>query len=157
MRERGSGAIVQMSSQGGQMSFAGGGAYSAAKFALEGISEALADEVAPHGIRTLIVEPGAFRTELMGARFHRSRAIDAYANTVGQARGWLERADGTQIGDPRKAVAAILAALDAPDPPLRLALGADAVDAIRAKHERLRADLDRWEAVSRNTAFDQQR
>jgi hypothetical protein len=54
-------------------------------------------------------------------------------------------------------VAAILAALDAPDPPLRLALGADAVDAIRAKHERLRADLDRWEAVSRNTAFDQQR
>jgi NAD(P)-dependent dehydrogenase (short-subunit alcohol dehydrogenase family) len=154
MRERGSGAIVQMSSQAGQMSFAGGGAYAAAKFALEGISEALADEVAPHGIRTLIVEPGAFRTELMGARFCRSREIDAYAGTVGQARGWLERADGTQPGDPRKAVAAILAALDAPDPPLRLARGADAVDAIRAKQERLRPDLDGWEAVSRNTAFD---
>jgi NAD(P)-dependent dehydrogenase (short-subunit alcohol dehydrogenase family) len=154
MRERGSGAIVQMSSQAGQMSFAGGGAYAAAKFALEGISEALADEVAPHGIRTLIVEPGVFRTELMGARFQRSGEIDAYAGTVGQARGWLERADGTQPGDPRKAVAAILAALDAADAPLRLALGADAVDAIRAKHERLRADLDGWEAVSRNTAFD---
>jgi NAD(P)-dependent dehydrogenase (short-subunit alcohol dehydrogenase family) len=154
MRERGSGAIVQMSSQAGQMSFAGGGAYAAGKFALEGISEALADEVAPHGIRTLIVEPGAFRTELMGARFQRSGEIDAYAGTVGQARGWLERADGTQPGDPRKAVAAILAALDAADAPLRLALGADAVDAIRAKHERLRTDLDGWEAVSRNTAFD---
>ena len=154
MRERGSGAIVQMSSQAGQMSFAGGGAYAAAKFALEGLSEALADEVAPHGIQTLVVEPGAFRTGLMGSRFHRSREIDAYAATVGQARGWLEQADGIQPGDPRKAVAAILAALDAPDPPLRLVLGADAVDAIRAKHERLRADLDGWEAVSRNTAFD---
>ena len=114
----------------------------------------MADEVAPLGIRTLIVEPGAFRTQLMGAHFHRSRELDAYAATVGQARGWLDRADGTQPGDPRKAVAAILAALDASDPPLRLVLGADAVDAIRAKHERLRADLDEWEAVSRNTAFD---
>jgi NAD(P)-dependent dehydrogenase (short-subunit alcohol dehydrogenase family) len=154
MRERGSGAIVQMSSQAGQMSFAGGGAYAAAKFALEGISEALADEVAPHGIRTLIVEPGAFRTQLMGARFHRSRELDAYATTVGQARGWLERADGTQPGDPRKGVAAVLAALDASDPPLRLVLGTDAVDAIRAKHERLLTDLDAWDAVSRNTTFD---
>jgi len=154
MRERGSGTIVQMSSQAGQMSFAGGGAYAAAKFALEGISEALADEVAPHGIRTLIVEPGAFRTQLMGGRFHRSRELDAYAATVGQARAWLERADGTQPGDPRKAVAAILAAIDGSDPPLRLVLGADAVDAIRAKHERSLAELDAWDAVSRNTAFD---
>jgi NAD(P)-dependent dehydrogenase (short-subunit alcohol dehydrogenase family) len=154
MRQRGTGAIVQISSQGGQMSFAGGGAYSAAKFALEGLSEALADEVGPHGIRTLIVEPGAFRTELMGARFHRSREIDAYAATVGQARAYLDHANGTQRGDPRKAANAILDALDASDPPLRLALGADAVDAIRAKHERLRTELDEWEALSRDTAFD---
>jgi NAD(P)-dependent dehydrogenase (short-subunit alcohol dehydrogenase family) len=154
MRERGSGAIVQMSSQGGRMSFPGGGAYSAAKFALEGISEALADEVGPHGIRTLVVEPGAFRTEFMGSRFHRSRELDAYTETVGRARAYFESADGTQPGDPHKAATAIIAALAAPDPPLRLALGADAVDAIRAKDERLRADLDGWEAVSRATAFD---
>ena len=154
MRERRSGAIVQMSSQGGQMSFAGGGAYSAAKFALEGLSEALANEVEPHGIRILIVEPGAFRTQLMGARFHRSREMDAYAATVGQARAWLDQANGTQRGDPHKAAKAILTALDASDPPLRLALGADAVDALRAKHERLRDDLDQWEAVSRDTEFD---
>lgn len=154
MRERGSGTIVQMSSQGGHMSFAGGGAYSAAKFALEGLSEALADEVKPHGIRTLIVEPGAFRTDMMGARFRRSRELEAYAATVGQARAYLERARGTQPGDPRKAARAILTALDAPDPPLRLALGADAVDAIRAKHERLRADLEKWEALSRETGFN---
>jgi hypothetical protein len=86
---------------------------------------------------------------------HRSRAIDAYAATVGPSRDFLENMDGTQPGDPRKAAAAILAALDAPDPPLRLALGADAVDAIRAKHERLRADLEGWEALSRDTAVDE--
>jgi NAD(P)-dependent dehydrogenase (short-subunit alcohol dehydrogenase family) len=154
MRERGGGAIVQISSQGGQYAFAGFGAYCAAKFGIEGLSEALADEVGPHGVRTLIVEPGAFRTELMGARFHRSREIDAYADTVGETRAYVERANGTQPGDPRKAAAAIVTALDAPDPPLRLILGADAVDAIRAKHERLRAELDGWEAVSRDTAIE---
>jgi NAD(P)-dependent dehydrogenase (short-subunit alcohol dehydrogenase family) len=155
MRERQRGAIVQMSSQGGQLAFAGVGAYCAAKFALEGLSEALDAEVGPLGIRVLIVEPGSFRTEFGGSRMHRSRAIDAYAATVGPSRDFLENMDGTQPGDPRKAAAAILAALDAPDPPLRLALGADAVDAIRAKHERLRADLEGWEALSRDTAVDE--
>jgi NAD(P)-dependent dehydrogenase (short-subunit alcohol dehydrogenase family) len=155
MRAQGGGAIVQISSQGGQLAFPGVGAYCAAKFALEGLSEALAAEVAPLGIRTLIVEPGNFRTEFGGARMHRSREIGAYAGTVGPTRAFIAGVDGTQEGDPRKAAAAILAALDAPDPPLRLALGADAVDAIRAKHERLRADLDGWEALSRSTAFDE--
>jgi NAD(P)-dependent dehydrogenase (short-subunit alcohol dehydrogenase family) len=154
MRRQQSGAIVQISSQGGQVAFAGVGAYCAAKFALEGLSEALASEVAPLGIRTLLVEPGQFRTGFGGARMHRSREIGAYADIVGPTRAFVDGMDGTQPGDPRKAAAAIIAALHAPEPPLRLALGADAVDAIRAKHERLRADLDRWEALSRDTAFD---
>jgi NAD(P)-dependent dehydrogenase (short-subunit alcohol dehydrogenase family) len=154
MRAQRSGAIVQISSQGGQLAFAGVGAYCAAKFALEGLSEALDAEVAPLGIRTLIVEPGSFRTEFGGARLHRSNQIGAYADTVGPTREFLDGIDGVQPGDPRKAAAAILAALDAPQPPLRLALGGDAVDAIRAKHERLRADLDGWEAVARDTAFE---
>jgi NAD(P)-dependent dehydrogenase (short-subunit alcohol dehydrogenase family) len=154
MREQRSGAIVQISSQGGQVSFAGFGAYCAAKFALEGLSDALADEVAPLGIQTLIVEPGSFRTGLLGATMHRSPEIAAYADTVGRTRAYAEGEDGRQQGDPRKAAAAIIAALDAPEPPRRLALGADAVDNIRATHERLRADLDGWEAVSRDTAFD---
>jgi NAD(P)-dependent dehydrogenase (short-subunit alcohol dehydrogenase family) len=154
MRERGSGAIVQISSQGGQVSFAGFGAYCAAKFALEGLSDALADEVAPLGIQTLIVEPGSFRTGLLGTGMHSSREIGAYAGTVGKTRAYVEREDGGQQGDPRKAAAAVLAALDAPEPPRRLALGGDAVDNIRAAHERLRADLDAWEAVSRDTAFE---
>src|SRR4051812_13580677 len=86
MRARGSGAIVQMSSQGGQVSLPGFGAYCAAKFALEGISEALAAEVAPLGIRVLIVEPGSFRTALLGGTMHRSPEIAAYAATAGATR-----------------------------------------------------------------------
>jgi NAD(P)-dependent dehydrogenase (short-subunit alcohol dehydrogenase family) len=153
MRAQGGGAIVQISSQGGQYAFAGFGAYCAAKFALEGLSEALADEVAPLGIRTLIVEPGSFRTGLLGASMHRSREIGAYADTAGRTRASVDGSDGAQPGDPRKAAAAILTALDAPEPPLRLVLGADAVAAIRAKHDRLRAELDGWEELSRGTAF----
>jgi NAD(P)-dependent dehydrogenase (short-subunit alcohol dehydrogenase family) len=153
MRERGSGAIVQMSSMGGQLSPPGFGAYCSAKFALEAMSESLAAEVEPHGIRVLIPEPGAFRTAFGGTRLHRSRELHAYAETAGANRAYMDGADGAQPGDPRRAVAAIIAALDDPDAPLRLALGDDAVDAIRAKHERLRADLDAWEHVSRATAL----
>ncbi|HVV10844.1 oxidoreductase [Amycolatopsis sp.] len=151
LRAQGSGAIVQISSMGGQVSPAGFGAYCSAKFALEGISEALAGELAPFGVRVLIVEPGAFRTEFGGARMHRSRRIDAYEL---ETRAAIDTMDGTQPGDPAKAAAAILCALDAPDPPLRLALGADAVEAIRAKHARNQADLDAWEELSVSTALD---
>ena len=155
MRAQGSGAIVQMSSQGGQVSLPGFGAYCAAKFALEAMSEALAAEVAPFGIRTLIVEPGSFRTALLGSRLHRSPEIDAYADTVGRTRAFVDSGDGTQPGDPRKAAAAILAALDAPDAPLHLALGADAVEAIRRAQAQRCADLEAWEQVSRDTALDE--
>ena len=153
MRECRSGAIVQTSSMGGQLSPPGFGAYCSAKFAFEAMSESLAAEVEPYGIRVLIPEPGAFRTGFGGARLHRSPELDAYADTAGLNRAYMDGVDGTQPGDPRKAAAAIVAALDAPDAPLRLALGDDAVDAIRAKHERLRADLDAWEHVSRATAL----
>jgi NAD(P)-dependent dehydrogenase (short-subunit alcohol dehydrogenase family) len=154
MRGRG-GWIVQMSSMGGQLSFAGFGAYSATKCALEGLSEALAEEVGPHGIRVLVVEPGAFRTSLFepGAAQHAS-AMPEYSDTVGKTRSFVETGDGVQPGDPAKAARAILAALAAPKPPFRLALGGDTVDAFRAHHAALAADLDAWEATSRATAFD---
>jgi NAD(P)-dependent dehydrogenase (short-subunit alcohol dehydrogenase family) len=154
MRAQGEGAIVQISSQGGQVVLPGFGAYCSAKFALEAMSEALAYEVGPLGIRVLIVEPGSFRTALLSGTMHRSPELDAYADTANATRAAAETADGTQPGDPRKAAAAIITALDAPDPPLRLALGADAVDAIRATHEQRRADLDAWEPLSRSTALD---
>jgi NAD(P)-dependent dehydrogenase (short-subunit alcohol dehydrogenase family) len=154
MRERGGGAIVQISSMGGQVVFPGYGAYCATKFALEALSEALAAEVAPLGIRVVLVEPGAFRTGLMGASMVRSREIDAYAPTAGATREAAAAMDGAQQGDPAKAAAAIIRAVDADEAPLRLALGADAVEAIRAKHAQLAADLAAWEPVSVATDFD---
>jgi NAD(P)-dependent dehydrogenase (short-subunit alcohol dehydrogenase family) len=153
LRAQGSGTIVQVSSMGGQLSMPGFGAYCAAKFALEGLSEALAAEVAPFGVRVLIVEPGAFRTEFGGGRMHRSRSIDAYAVSTSGTRDAVEAMDGSQPGDPAKAAAAIVRAVDSDDAPLRLALGADAVEAIRAHHESLAADLAAWEDVSRSTAL----
>jgi NAD(P)-dependent dehydrogenase (short-subunit alcohol dehydrogenase family) len=155
MRERRGGAVVQISSMGGQLSMPGFGAYCAAKYALEGLSEALVDEVAGFGIRVVVVEPGAFRTEFGGRRMHRSRIIDAYQASTGATRAAVDDMDGTQPGDPAKAAAAILRVLDAEQPPLRLALGRDAVEAIRAKHARLRHDLDGWEAVSLDTELVQ--
>lgn len=154
LRERRSGTIVQMSSMGGQVTMPGFGAYCAAKFALEGISEALAAEVAPFGIKVLIVEPGAFRTEFGGARMHKSHQIPAYEVSTGPTRKAVDGMDGNQPGDPVKAAEAILTALDAAEPPLRLALGADAVDAIAAHHDRLGADLRGWAELSRATAVE---
>jgi NAD(P)-dependent dehydrogenase (short-subunit alcohol dehydrogenase family) len=153
MRAARSGAIVQMSSMGGQMSFAGFSAYSATKFALEGMSEALAAEVGPLGIKILVVEPGAFRTGLFGA-VSASAEMPAYSDTVGPTRRMIETGDGSQPGDPAKAAAAILAALDSERTPLRLPLGADAVDAITEHLDRARAEITRWEKISRDTAID---
>ncbi|WP_327354569.1 oxidoreductase [Streptomyces sp. NBC_01304] len=151
MRARRSGAIVQLSSVGGQLSFAGFGGYSATKFALEGLSEALADEVRPLGIKVLIVEPGAFRTSLFGNHSASTSEIADYADTVGATRTMVESGDGTQAGDPAKAAAAVLAALDAAETPLRLALGDDSIDAIGAHLEQVRGDLATWEKVGRDT------
>jgi NAD(P)-dependent dehydrogenase (short-subunit alcohol dehydrogenase family) len=154
MRARHKGAIVQMSSMGGQMSFAGFSAYSATKFALEGYSEALAGEVAPYGIRVLIVEPGAFRTELFDA-YGASAETETYADTVGATRAMIRSDAGNQPGDPAKAATAILAALSADDPPLRLPLGADAVDAVVGHLDQVRAEIEAWEKVARSTALDE--
>ena len=154
MRRQGSGSIVQLSSMGGRFTFPGVGAYSATKFALEGLSEALAAEVAPFGIKVLIVEPGSFRTSFAGGSLDFSPAIAAYDDIVGPVRKALPESDGHQAGDPAKAAAAILKALDAEDAPLRLPLGNDAVDGIIASADRAGADLLAWEKVSRDVEID---
>src|SRR3954447_15041313 len=129
MRRQRGGTIVQMSSVGGQTTAPGFGAYCATKFALEGLTETLRDEVVGFGIRTIIVEPGAFRTGLFrpGVAYE-SAEMPEYADTVGPTRGYVRENNGLQPGDPAKAAEAILAALDADEPPLRLVLGEDAVD-----------------------------
>ena len=154
MRAKGSGAIVQLSSMGGRMSFPGVGAYSAGKFALEGLSAALVGEVRPHGVDVLIVEPGAFRTSFAGGAQSESAPIAAYEETVGPFRTAFPDSDGTQAGDPAKAAAAILEALAAAQVPLRLVLGDHAADAIGAELESQTAELAEWEHVSRAADFD---
>ncbi|WP_329280330.1 oxidoreductase [Streptomyces sp. NBC_00691] len=151
MRARRSGAIVQLSSVGGQMSMAGFGAYSATKFALEGMSEALAAEVRPLGIDVLIVEPGAFRTSLFGNHSLSGDGIADYTDTVGATRAFVETGGGAQEGDPAKAAAAVLAALNADETPMRLALGDDSIDTILGHLDQVRSDLTTWEKVGRDT------
>jgi NAD(P)-dependent dehydrogenase (short-subunit alcohol dehydrogenase family) len=155
MRERGTGAIVQMSSMGGRFTFPGVGAYSSTKFALEGWSEALAKEVERFGIRVLIVEPGAFRTSFNGpGALLMSQPIPAYNEQIEPLRTVMPDDDGKQPGDPAKAAAAILQALDSEDPPLRLALGNDAVDGIAESLDSAKAEPAAWERVGRSAVFD---
>lgn len=154
MREQGGGAVVQMSSMGGQVTAPGFGTYCASKSALESLTEALSQEV-DFGVRFLIVEPGAFRTRLFDPdAAYRSAPMPEYAVTVGPTRDYVRSGHGSQPGDPAKAARAILAALDAGSAPLRLALGDDAIDGIRRHLDALDADLSAWEPVSRATAFD---
>jgi len=154
MRERKSGTIVQITSVGGLTTAPGFGAYCAAKHALEALSECMAAEVAEYGVRVLIVEPGAFRTRLFGGAFRDLPAMDAYASTVGALRKWRAETDGLQGGDPAKAATAIVDAVIAGAPTLRLPLGADAVQNIRDKLAKVRADVDANEAIANATAFD---
>jgi NAD(P)-dependent dehydrogenase (short-subunit alcohol dehydrogenase family) len=151
MRERRRGTIVQISSMGGQVSMPGFGAYCAAKFALEGLSDALAAEVAPYGIGVLVVEPGAFATSFGAARSQISPDSGHYDDTVGPQRTAVAGMDGSQPGDPDRAAAAIIEVLDNPAPPRRLALGADAVEHIGAALDGRRAELDEWARRSRST------
>jgi NAD(P)-dependent dehydrogenase (short-subunit alcohol dehydrogenase family) len=153
MRAQGQGAIVNISSMGGQMSWAGFSTYSAAKFALEGFSEALADEIKAFGIRVMIVEPGAFRTDFAGGALRHMPINAAYEATVGETRKFAHGMDRTQPGDPQKAAKAVFEVLASDTPPLRLALGNDAVDSIRSHAEGVLKTLSDWEEVSRGTVF----
>lgn len=154
MRQHGAGAIVQMSSQGGRMSFPAVGSYSAGKFALEGWSEALAGEVAPFGIRVLIVEPSRFRTEFNadGVLLMASRNT-VYDSGIGAIRANMTDAHGAQEGDPARAADAIRAVLEAPEPPLRLPLGAEAVRNLTSVYQRNLDDVRKWATVSESADF----
>ncbi|WP_324612905.1 oxidoreductase [Streptomyces sp. SBT349] len=151
MRAQGSGTIVQMSSLGGRITFPGMGGYDATKHALEGLSEALSTELAPLGVRVLLVEPGMFRTQ-MSSSLQIAPEMPAYQATSGELRKMVAGVVGAEPNDPAKGAAAIVKVLDAENPPLRLVLGGDAVDALRSHHESLLADVTAWETLSRSTA-----
>lgn len=155
LRARRAGHIVQMSSVAGLAASGGGGAYSASKFALEGMSEALAFEVAPFGIAVTLVEPGAFRTAFAGGSARvAARSIDDYASGAAAQRERLAALDGRQPGDPLKAAQAILKAVDAEAPPLRLLLGDDALRRARSKAASIEREADAWEETTRATSFE---
>ncbi len=155
MRQQESGYILNLSSVGGFVGFVGSGIYCASKFAVEGISETLAQEVEPFGIRVTLVEPGQFRTDFAGRSIGMAPPIDAYADTVGKRRERVAQVDGKQPGNPDKAVQAMIQVVETEHLPLRLALGVDAVRAIETKLESVKADLDAWRQVSLSTAFEE--
>jgi len=154
-REQRAGAIINISSASGFAGNAGGTAYCASKFALEGLSEALAPELAPFGVKVMIVEPGAFRTNFANDKLRLPpRRISAYAGSMaGDINDLLKAYDGAQPGDPARAANAIISAVEAADPPLRLILGEDALAWIRNKLDQAERDIEQWRAVTVSTAF----
>ena len=154
MRERRKGFIVNLSSIGGLRSFPSVGYYNATKFAVEGLSEALWQEVEPLGIKVMLVEPSGFRTDWAGRSANESkRQIGDYAATAGAWRDQVRANSGKQAGDPVLAAHAIVEAMLSPHPPHRLLLGNDAYQAATAKLEELRKEFSAWEAVSRGADF----
>jgi len=154
MRARGGGHILQISSQGGFVSTPGLGLYNASKFALEGYSEALAQEVAPFGIRVTIIQPGPFRTDWAGASLIKPQhSIAAYSGTAHQTIATVNGYSGQQPGDPARAATAMLAVVDAARPPLRLPLGESALNRIRGKLKALTEELDAWQELGLATSF----
>src|SRR5437879_4420981 len=138
-RKQRSGHILNLSSIGGVVASPGMGYYNATKFAVEGLSEALAAEVAPLGIRVTIIEPGPFRTDFLGrSGVIAEKRIADYDATAGNMRKYFAENDGKQPGDPNRAVQAMMQVVDSPSPPLRLLLGAGAL-------QRLRSKLGNWE------------
>ncbi|MBP2301371.1 oxidoreductase [Azospirillum picis] len=154
MRARRSGHIVNISSQGGMIGFPGSGYYAATKFAVEGLSESLSKEVAPLGIRVLIVEPGPFRTDWAGRSLKQSATwIDDYEQTAGTRRKQVSGYSGKQPGDPVRAAEAIITAVTAPNPPLRLVLGRPALEGVRGKLRSVLDEIDAWEETTLGADF----
>jgi NAD(P)-dependent dehydrogenase (short-subunit alcohol dehydrogenase family) len=154
-RQQKSGHIIQMSSHGGFKAFQGFGIYNASKFAVEGFSEALAQEIAPLGIKVTIVEPGPFRTNFAGSSFKQaSKIIDDYHETAGAFKQRMKAVDGKQEGDPAKAAQAIFDITNSENPPLRLPLGKIAVMSLTAKLESVSKDLNDFKAIAESTVFE---
>lgn len=153
-RSRKSGHIVNISSIGGFRAIAGAAIYNATKFGLEALSEALAKELAPLGIRVVLVEPGPFRTDFGGRSINDTASrMPEYAPTAGKMREYYQAAHGKQVGDPRRAAEAMILAVESKEDFLRLPLGQATLVGMREKIGNVEKDLTLWEQVAINTTF----
>jgi len=154
LRKQGAGHIVNITSIAGRAPAPGYSLYAAVKFALEGLSVSIAQELAPFGIKVTAVAPGAFRTDFLSAHsIRKSAGDDAYAGNIGRITAAFDANDGKQLGDPDRGAQAILAAVKAETPPLHLLLGSDALRRAREKLDAVIEEIDRWEDVTRSTDF----
>lgn len=153
-RRQKSGHIIQISSHGGFKAFPGFGIYNAAKFALEGFSEALAPEVAPLGIKVTIVEPGPFRTNFAGSSFRQAhKTLEDYDATAGAFRARMKQVDGKQEGDPMKASQAIVDITALENAPLRLPLGKTAIVSLTAKLDSVQKDINNYKHIAESAVY----
>ena len=153
-RERRSGHIVNLSSIGGLVGLPGWGLYNSSKFAVEGLSEALFVELAPLGVKVLIVEPGPFRTDFLGRSGQEAaQRIADYDQTSGKTREYMKTNDGKQAGDPVRAVQAIIAAVASPNTPKHLLLGKLALTRFRQKLDEFTQEIAAWEPVTLGSDF----
>ena len=150
MRTAGSGHIIQVSSMGGVIAFPALGLYHASKWALEGMTESLVQEVAPFGIKVTIIEPGGFRTDWSGSSMQHSTHLSEYEFLPGRAAGAPRR---QSAGDPVKAAAALLTIVDDPDPPSRVLMGVMAFDLVQEAYHRRLAEWDRSKVLARSTEW----
>ncbi|HET9889464.1 MAG TPA: oxidoreductase [Mycobacterium sp.] len=154
LRRQRSGHFIQFSSIGGRVGGTPGlGAYQTAKFAVEGFSEVLNNEVKPFGVKVTIVEPGGFRTDWAGSSMGVSPVTADYQQTVGLMLRYRESHDGRQPGDPDRAAKVIIDIVGLDNPPLRLLLGSDALELAEAAAKARAAEAEKWAAVSRSTDF----
>jgi NAD(P)-dependent dehydrogenase (short-subunit alcohol dehydrogenase family) len=154
MRARRGGTIVNFSSIGGLVSFGATGYYHATKYAVEGLSESLAAETKPLGIKVLIVEPGPFRTDWAGRSLLESKTvIPDYDSTAGERRRQSRARSGSQVGDPVRAGEAIIKAVTSDHPPLRLLLGKPALGLAQQKLDALRKDFEEWKETTLSADF----
>jgi NAD(P)-dependent dehydrogenase (short-subunit alcohol dehydrogenase family) len=154
MRQRRKGCIVNISSLAGLRSAPALGFYNATKFAVEGLSGALRQEVEPLGLKVMVVEPSGFRTDWAGRSANESKAqIADYAKTAGEWRTEIRADSGKQPGDPVRAAQAIITAVESPTPPRHLLLGNDAYEGAMAKLEEMRKDFTAVETIARGADF----
>ena len=148
MRARRHGYIINIASVGGVIGHAGSGYYAATKFAVEGLSEALAQEVEPLGIHVLIVEPGPFRTNFGRSVKQSPNIIADYENSAGKHRREIAEHNGKQAGDPARAAETVIKALQSPTPPRHLVLGRAGVDNVENQLRSMLQEVDLWRAAS---------